>query len=396
MGTFPGTSTHFASGPGRFTRGFPTAQLRRNRHSESSRPFPPDPSGSPSPLSSFLPPSHGTAAPAHLNHPTVLPWVQARVRAPGHVVPGAGPSNTQLPELLRAGSASRPGSAGGRWPRHLIPAPGRGCRRATAAPRSGGVTEGRQPAAPPDPWRRCLTPASAAAAEPRSRHGKAPSPNAATLSPGHHVPALPPLPPARPVPEKSASAATSALHTRIRQERRRRSRPGSTCLRRGCCPASPSLMVRERAAPGRGGKPVSSHDGAGPGWRRCHPRPAGHPPPRGSAGCPGTALAAGRRRRRRAEQPCPRPRPQRSRPPPRREWVPVGVGSRETRRRRCGGARGGGGAGKRLLGGAVPGTALNAHRAGRADSDPAAPRPPSPGSLHPSPGSSRSRHLPLG
>lgn len=60
---------------------------------------------------------------------------------------------------------------------------------------------------------------------------------------------------ARPVPEKSASAATSALHTRITQERRRRSRPGSTCLRRGCCPASPSLMVRERAARGGGADP---------------------------------------------------------------------------------------------------------------------------------------------
>lgn len=117
---------------------------------------------------------------------------------------------------------------------------------------------------------------------------------------------LPPHASFRPVPEKSRSAATSAQHARMAQERRGSSRPRSTCRRRGCCPASPPLMVRERAAGGRSSP------------ARCRGRRAAAPPPR--EGVP----AAGRRR----------------------------------------------GGGMRLLGGAAPGTALGAHRAGRADSVP--------------------------
>lgn len=119
-------------------------------------------------------------------------------------------------------------------------------------------------------------------------------------------PSLSPHAPCRPVPEKSRSAATSAQHARMAQERRGSSLPRSTCRRRGCCPASPPLMVRERAAGGRSSP------------ARCRGRRAAAPPPR--EGVP----AAGRRR----------------------------------------------GGGKRLLGGTAPGTALGAHRAGRADSVP--------------------------
>lgn len=43
VGTFPGTSTHFWSGPGRSTHSVPTAQ----RQLSSSCPIPPGPSGSP-------------------------------------------------------------------------------------------------------------------------------------------------------------------------------------------------------------------------------------------------------------------------------------------------------------------------------------------------------------
>lgn len=128
--------------------------------------------------------------------------------------------------------------------------------------------------------------------------------NHALRSPGRA--SLPPHAPYRLVPEKSRSAATSTQHARMAQERRGSSRPRSTCRRRGCCPASPPLMVRERAAGGRSSP------------ARCRGRRAAAPPPR--EGVP----AAGRRR----------------------------------------------GGGKKLLGGAAPGTALGAHRAGRADSVP--------------------------
>lgn len=218
-------------------------------------------------------------------------------------------------------------------PPHLTPAPVRGYR-GTAGPllrRYGGLAAGRE---------RRQTPARLLLPRRRPPPSPTETPSAAASLSAVSFPRPPPprrvtvsrsrpscrrrLRRARPVPEKSASAATSALHTRITQERRRRSRRGSTCLRRGCCPASPSLMVRERAARGGGGRPAASHDAAGPGWRHGHPRPAGSPPPRGSVGCPGTAQAAGRgsRSRGRAEQPCPRPSPQRSRPPPRRGSCP--------------------------------------------------------------------------
>lgn len=96
---------------------------------------------------------------------------------------------------------------------------------------------------------------------------------------------------------------------------------------------------------GRGGSPAASHGAAGPGWR-CGPP--------GPPGALGAALAPrGRRRRRRrgrrrerAEQPRQRPRQERVQPA------------------RTLGARGRRGRyGTRAPGGAVPGTALGAHRA---------------------------------
>lgn len=106
-------------------------------------------------------------------------------------------------------------------------------------------------------------------------------------------------PSARPVPEKSARAATSAPHTRTTQDRRRRSRPGSTCVRRGCCPASPSLMVRERAARGGGAapplhmvQPVPAGGAAPPGRRA----PSGLPLPRAGGGGEGEGGEGGRGR----------------------------------------------------------------------------------------------------
>lgn len=65
---------------------------------------------SPRPLPSS-PPSHGAAATAHLNHAPVLPWVQARVPAPGHDVPAASRSIRSFPSCVGRGPR-----AGGRQP----------------------------------------------------------------------------------------------------------------------------------------------------------------------------------------------------------------------------------------------------------------------------------------
>lgn len=209
----------------------------------------------------------------------MLPWAQARVLAPGHDALSS-LLHTQPPELFRAGSAeqrSRRTAPTLRRPGAPAPhAPVQRCR-ATAAPllrHHGGRT------APPDPRR---TPA-------RRVRRRYPSPAPAAAVSQVTVTRSRPSrrrQQAHPVPEKSASAAISALHTRITQERRRRSRPGSTCLRRRCCPASLSLMVQERAARSRGGTLAASHDGPFAGWRHSHPRPSGCPPPRSSAGAPG-------------------------------------------------------------------------------------------------------------
>lgn len=261
-------------------------------------------------LSSSLP-SSGHIRPA-------LPGVQARDTAPQREYgTRSAPGNT----LLRA--ALRPGARG--------PCPGCG-----GSPR--GIAGSWQP--PPDPARG--VPASA-------------RPLGAPQPPALRSPSLG----ARPVPEKSASATTSAPHIRTTQDRRRRSRPGSTCARRGCCPASPSLMVRERAAR-RGGAAPPLHmvqpvpaGGAAPPSRRA---PSGLPLPRAEEGG-GEGGEGGRGR---------------SSPASGRG------GSGSSRRGHSG--RGGGGEGTGRDAGSWRRRAGHCPRrtsCGRADSDPAAPRPPS-------------------
>lgn len=180
--------------------------------------------------------------------------------------------------------------------RHIGPAlPGVQAR--DTAPRRGYGTRSAPGITRPLPWLWRVPPghrggliAPARSCPRRARFRLAPRSSAAprTLEPS-----------ARPVPEKSARAATSAPHTRTTQDRRRRSRPGSTCVRRGCCPASPSLMVRERAARGGGAapplhmvQPVPAGGAAPPGRRA----PSGLPLPRAGGGGEGEGGEGGRGR----------------------------------------------------------------------------------------------------
>lgn len=135
VGTFPGTSTHFWSGPGRSTQRVPTAQRRLG----SSCPFPRGPSGSPHPsLSSLLPsPRHtgalggarpGTRPRSRVTEQGALRGIRGSVRRSGRE-----PATPALPVGVpsgHCGGLTAPASPRPRRAR-LRPAP-----RSSAAPRT--------------------------------------------------------------------------------------------------------------------------------------------------------------------------------------------------------------------------------------------------------------------
>lgn len=264
-------------------------------------------------------------------------------RVPSHAAPPG--ARTPLPLVpSRRHTGALGGAQAGARPRCGVTNTERSGER--AAP--GGARAGTRGPCPD--WGGPLGALRGLTAPPAPAHG-VPAPARPLAAPRPPAPGSPSLG-ARPVPEKSARAATSAPHTRTTQDRRRRSRPGSTCARRGCSPASPSLMVRERAArPG----------GAAPLLHMVQPVPAGGAAPPGPPGALGAALA-------------PRGRGGRGRSSP-------GSGRR--------GHSGRGAAAKGREGTEGPGRAAGSRRrraghcprrasCGRPDSEPAAPRPPSP------------------